>query len=226
MDKLLTGVLTAPIATIFIISGIIFLFISVVGNISGKIEPSVKSRIASGIFGLIFIFTGLMIHLNQEEPKIPIVTSSEKIKADSLTKAPQIKDSSKVNMVSEQAILVLNIVDKEPNDYITNANFIALGTTIRGAIATEKDRDFYKFEALSSKTRVILRKLSRAGFVAQLEVYDAVENKIKTAYQYDDTPVTLSFKSVMGATYYVVIESSYEDHYHNGEYELVVQKEK
>ncbi|NOR79278.1 MAG: hypothetical protein GQ529_00360 [Methyloprofundus sp.] len=40
MDKLLTGVLTAPIATIFIISGIVFLFVSVVGNISGKIEPS------------------------------------------------------------------------------------------------------------------------------------------------------------------------------------------
>ena len=49
MDEFIKGVLTAPLATLLIVAGILFLFVAVVGNISGKIEPGVKGRIASGV---------------------------------------------------------------------------------------------------------------------------------------------------------------------------------
>lgn len=224
MDKLLTGVLTAPIATVFIISGIIFLFVSVVGSISGKIEPSVKSRIASGILGLIFISTGLMIHLNQEVPKPSRVIMADQNQSESILIAPQAKVSSELQIVGEPENSIPVVTDVEPNDRVTNANPILVGTTTRGTISTRNDRDFYKLEALSNRTRIILRKLSRAGFYARVEIYNDVEKEIDYAYNSADTPVTLSFKSVIGATYYIVIEC--DGSYNNGDYELVIKKEK
>lgn len=224
MDKLLTGVLTAPIATVFIISGIIFLFIAVIGNISGKIEPSVKSRIASGILGLIFIFMGLIIHLNQDEPQTPKVTSTDQTKPEYSKKVTPIKASSGVTKTKKSDIVISATAEEESGDNITGAKFISVGTSIRGNIATEKDRDFYKFEALSDKTRVILRKLSRGGFHAYLDIYDAVENKIKSENAGDDISVTLAFKSEVGSVFFIVIKS-YPYGYENGDYELVVKIE-
>lgn len=52
MNELVKGIFAAPLATILIIVGVIFLFIAVVGNISGKIEPGAKGRVFSGILGL------------------------------------------------------------------------------------------------------------------------------------------------------------------------------
>lgn len=65
MDELVKGVFTAPVATLFIVSGMIFLLIAVIGNISGKIEPGLKARIISGIFGLVFILVGVSMHVMQ-----------------------------------------------------------------------------------------------------------------------------------------------------------------
>lgn len=67
MNEIVKGISTAPLATIFVIAGVIFLFVAVVGSISGKIEPSIKARIISGIFGLAFIGIGLAIHFSQKE---------------------------------------------------------------------------------------------------------------------------------------------------------------
>jgi hypothetical protein len=46
------------------------LFIAVVGNISGKIEPGEKARIVSGIVGIAFISLGLAMHLLQKTPSV------------------------------------------------------------------------------------------------------------------------------------------------------------
>ena len=62
MTEVFQGIVSAPIATLFILAGMIFLLIAVLGNISGKIEPGSKGRLASGFFGMIFIVLGLAIH--------------------------------------------------------------------------------------------------------------------------------------------------------------------
>jgi hypothetical protein len=48
MDEIVKGIFTAPLATVFVIAGVIFLLVAVVGNISGKIEPGAKGRVISG----------------------------------------------------------------------------------------------------------------------------------------------------------------------------------
>jgi hypothetical protein len=79
MDEFVKTVFTAPVATLFIVAGILFLLIAVVGNISGKIEPGVKGRITSGVLGLTFVLIGLAMHLTQKE----------QIKHDQLAEAPR-----------------------------------------------------------------------------------------------------------------------------------------
>ena len=247
MDEFLKGILTAPVATLLILAGIFFLFIAIVGNVSGKIEPDVKGRIASGVIGLVFVSIGLTMHLtqeapqtSQEAPRVPTTSSPE----EQVAKVPQTPtvrkaedsngtiDSAPSNAGSETEALNALIdsadsapstADKEPNDYITAANIITEGMAIRGSIATKQDRDFYKFNAPGSKTRVILRKISVPGFGATVQIYDAVANQIKKVTELDDQPVTLAFESNAGSIYYVLV-TSYRYAY-RGDYELVMRKE-
>jgi hypothetical protein len=69
MGEIIKEIITAPLATLFIVAGMLFLFIAVVGNISGKIEPGERARIVAGILGVIFISTGLTMHLMQKAPE-------------------------------------------------------------------------------------------------------------------------------------------------------------
>jgi hypothetical protein len=91
MDELFKGLFTAPLATLFIMSGMIFLLIAVIGNISGKVEPGSKARIASGIFGLAFILVGVSMHVMQNKPNPPAspTVSPTPIKPDQPVPMPQ-----------------------------------------------------------------------------------------------------------------------------------------
>lgn len=90
MDELVKGVFTAPVATLFIVSGMIFLLIAVIGNISGKIEPGLKARIISGVFGLLFILVGISMHILQSRPNTPVspTASPTSTKLDQPSKTP------------------------------------------------------------------------------------------------------------------------------------------
>jgi hypothetical protein len=91
MDELVKGIFTAPVATLFIVAGMLFLLIAVVGNISGKIEPGAKGRLASTVLGLTFVLIGLAIHLTKEVPQMPVppATPPEQTKPGRPAEAPQ-----------------------------------------------------------------------------------------------------------------------------------------
>jgi hypothetical protein len=62
---------------------------------------------------------------------------------------------------------------KSANDQITTAKLVAIGTTIRGVIATKDQRNYFKFKAGPGlNTRVILRKTSPGGFDGSVTIYD------------------------------------------------------
>src|SRR5215467_8709617 len=48
--------------TMFVVVGLAFLVIAVVGNITGKITPGKEGRIAAAIIGRILLVVGLVIH--------------------------------------------------------------------------------------------------------------------------------------------------------------------
>ncbi|HHW77490.1 MAG TPA: hypothetical protein GX399_10785 [Xanthomonadaceae bacterium] len=83
----------------------IFLLIAVIGNISGKIEPGSKARIASGVFGLAFILVGILMHVMQSglNPPASSTASSTSTKPDQPPKTPStVKPDIPASPASEQ----------------------------------------------------------------------------------------------------------------------------
>ncbi len=62
-----TAIFSAPVATLFIIAGLLFLAIGVVGSIKGRIQPGKTGRIMSGVAGAILIVMGLLMHQKSGE---------------------------------------------------------------------------------------------------------------------------------------------------------------
>jgi hypothetical protein len=222
MDEFVKSVFTAPVATLFIVAGILFLLIAVVGNISGRIEPGAKARIVSGVLGLTFVLIGLAMHLTQKVPQMPgpSETSQEQIERE---QPPEIPPTGETKLPSDATVSVPSTEDKEPNNHITAANLITEEATVRGSIGTKQDRDFFKIKTSGSTTRVILRKLSLPGFWATVEIYDSVEHMINGKTEMGDTPVSLSFESNAGSIYFIVVKSY--NYQYTGDYELTVRKE-
>lgn len=75
-----------------------------IGNISGRIEPGVKGRIASGVFGLTFILIGLAMHLTQKVPQMPgpPATSQQQIKRDQLPEEPRRAEYSRQGKLGDE----------------------------------------------------------------------------------------------------------------------------
>jgi hypothetical protein len=63
VDRFFEGALTAPIANLLIVAGLIFLGIAAIGKISGKIEPDTTGRVVAGVIGICVLCLGLGIHL-------------------------------------------------------------------------------------------------------------------------------------------------------------------
>lgn len=114
-----------------------------------------------------------------------------------------------------------------PNDSIDRARPIAEGTTVRGSRIASQELYFFKFAASSTKTRVVLRKVSASGFRGVVDVYDHNENRVAgeaegvALYGSQDQPVTFSFQSAPGEGYYVKVTITQPA----AEYELTVRGE-
>ncbi len=74
--EILRVIFGAPLASLFIVAGLVFLFIAVVGNISGKIQPGKVGRIVSGVIGFSLLVMGL-IRSGGELPSQSLVPSGE-----------------------------------------------------------------------------------------------------------------------------------------------------
>ncbi len=229
MDEIIKGIFAAPLATIFVVAGMIFLFVAAVGNISGKVEPGSRGRVISGILGTTFVIIGVLMHL-QQTPTIPM--SAEKIPAaekpsqqNTSSGSPQATIVSPQTTPAEsdkpQTLPSSTREDKKSNNEITAAYKIVLGDTIRARLDKVQDRAFFSFKTSTHPTgtiRVILRK----RFYADVTVYDAVERKVAESWQIGDDPVSFSFDSSPNTAYFLMVKRNDQA---GGEYELVVREE-
>jgi hypothetical protein len=97
MEKLIDFI-SASLANLFIVAGLIFLGISVVGNISGKIQPGKGGRILSGLLGLAFL--GVGIKMNFTGPLAATSAPPTDIPSQSTTIPPDIAGPT-ANQVSQ-----------------------------------------------------------------------------------------------------------------------------
>ena len=65
MQDVLLRLVDVPLVRMFILSGIIFLMIAVLGKIEGKIEPGRIGRIGSAVLGAVLIVIGLIMQFGE-----------------------------------------------------------------------------------------------------------------------------------------------------------------
>jgi hypothetical protein len=65
MKDVILRLADVPMVRMFVLSGIIFLMIAVLGKIEGKIEPGRIGRIGAAILGAVLIVTGLALQLGE-----------------------------------------------------------------------------------------------------------------------------------------------------------------
>jgi hypothetical protein len=125
---------------------------------------------------------------------------------------------------SEDRHINHEISPTDGNHQIPTAKLVAIGTTIKGVIATAGQRDFFKFKGSKSlKTRVILRKTAPGGFSAEVTIYDNVESKVASEYAYGEDSVSLVFQSNPNSDYYAKIGGHTDTAV--GPYELLLKEE-
>jgi hypothetical protein len=65
MQDVILRLVDVPMVRMFIISGIIFLMIAVLGKIEGKIEPGRIGRLGAAILGVVLIIIGLVMQFGE-----------------------------------------------------------------------------------------------------------------------------------------------------------------
>jgi hypothetical protein len=65
MQDVILRLVDVPMVRMFILAGIFFLFIAVVGKIEGKIEPGSIGRIGAAILGAVLIVTGITMQYSE-----------------------------------------------------------------------------------------------------------------------------------------------------------------
>lgn len=168
---------------------------------------------------------------------IPLFVQLESFESPivSFSRSPVVPASNKSNEegppLSNKSTSVSSHNEREPNDQITQANLVELGTRVQGNIATEEDRDFFKFKTPSmtkmpgqapGKLRAILRKRSNIGFYAGLVVYNQAEERVKEDSESGDHTVSFAFDSRPGSYFYVLVKPIGK---YYGPYELEVREE-
>ena len=65
MKDVMLGLVDVPMVRMFVLAGIIFLMIAVLGKIEGKIEPGRLGRIGAAFMGVILILVGLTMQYSE-----------------------------------------------------------------------------------------------------------------------------------------------------------------
>lgn len=67
MKDVMLGLVDVPIVRMFVLAGLIFLMVAVLGKIEGKIEPGRLGRIGAAILGVVLIMIGLAMQYTENQ---------------------------------------------------------------------------------------------------------------------------------------------------------------
>ena len=227
MASMLTALKDTPIPTILVIAGIVFLLLSIAGQLAGRIAVAPERQRWAAIIGGGLLAIGVALHvvpqtrlISRGTEEAPISRPSSPETKDQRPRPSEVSPSTPPSTPESSAQAWTE--EKEPNDHIAHATLIPEGTTVRGSIATDEDRDFFKFKASSAKTRILFL---RKGPPLSIDIYDHAENRIRSKDSAGDRTSSYSFESSTGFIYYILVKPSKFHARSYGDYELVIQKQ-
>jgi len=108
MQNVILRLVDVPMVRMFILAGILFLFVAVVGKIEGKIEPGSIGRIGAAILGVILIVIGITMQYSETHDiyaKLPpnvvaALPPQNVVAATSPASAPAVAETIAIKVVS------------------------------------------------------------------------------------------------------------------------------
>jgi hypothetical protein len=209
MASVLTALKDTPIPTILVIAGIVFLLLSIAGQLAGRIAVAPEQQRWAAIIGGGLLAIGVALHV---VPQTRLISRGTEEAPISRPSPPETKDqrpqpsevSPSMPPSTPESSAQAWTEEKEPNDHIAHATLIPEGTTVRGSIATDEDRDFFKFKDSSTKTQILLRKRPPL----RIDIYDHAENRIRSKDSAGDRTSSYSYESSTGFIYYILVKPS------------------
>jgi len=109
MGEFLTEALHAPLGTIFVLAGLAFMGIAVVGKIIGKIEPGKGGRIAAGVLGTVLLLAGIQMHVAELQTHIGPDKGRPKAPSGTETRVRQPVVPANAETGSSQAVVSVKV---------------------------------------------------------------------------------------------------------------------
>ncbi len=70
MQTIISQLVDVPFARMFILSGIIFLLVAVLGKVEGKIDPGQMGRIGASVLGVVLLLVGVLLQFSERDSSI------------------------------------------------------------------------------------------------------------------------------------------------------------
>ena len=70
MRDVITQLVDVPFARMFILAGIVFLLVAVLGKIEGKIDPGQMGRIGASVLGIVLMVVGVALQFSERDDSI------------------------------------------------------------------------------------------------------------------------------------------------------------
>ena len=64
MQDVLVKLADVPFARMFVLAGIIFLLVAVLGKVEGKIDPGQMGRIGASVLGVVLLIVGVLLQFS------------------------------------------------------------------------------------------------------------------------------------------------------------------
>lgn len=162
MEELIMAVVAAPIVSLLVLGGLVFLFVAIVGDIQGKFTPGRTGRILGGTLGFLLLTSGIVMAY--------LPPPSREYRRPSLADAKNTTETKN----AEAAIAQAGELSHQRED----AELVAAAAAAKRVLA-EKLLKAAQDEAAAQQAREELKRLTRQQQQAELDVRVKAEQEKK-----------------------------------------------
>lgn len=198
MESLVNALKETPVPTILVVAGVLFLLLTVVEQIAGKVVLDPSRRKQATVIGLLLLTVGIML---QFAPKL----SSSPAPSPPIGPTPQPRPPIQASGVNPNAAGPLN-------NTIGTAKDVQIGSTSSERHRRPTDTRYFKFSTPApapDKIRILLRNLDRNhDDCPRLTVMDPTERELGNRWSRNENVIILLYEPQANATYFVLVDQN------------------
>lgn len=102
MQEVITRLVDVPFARMFVLAGIVFLIIAVLGKVEGKIDPGKIGRVGASVLGIVLLIIGIVMqYIEIREAGMERIAQQSRIQPQNATAAPAVSMTAKQSLAPE-----------------------------------------------------------------------------------------------------------------------------